>query len=136
MTEFEPALGRATGNGAEPARFADGFGFEARVFETDGVVVVAVAGEIDLASASLFRQAMDEACSASPRVVIDFAGTTFIDSSGLAVVLRAHTRLGRAPGAVVIRAADPRITRTFEVSGLDHLLNATAPEAESTSQPW
>jgi stage II sporulation protein AA (anti-sigma F factor antagonist) len=104
------------------ARFADGFGFEARVFETDGAAVVAVVGEIDMATVGLFRQAIDDACSCSQHVVIDLADTTFIDSSGLAVVVRAHGVLGRAPGAVVVRASGAPVTRTFEVSGLGHLI--------------
>lgn len=75
-----------------------------------------------MATADLFRQAIDEACVGSRRVVIDLVDTTFIDSSGLAVVMRAHGELGRAAGAVVVRAAAPRVTRTFEVTGLDHLI--------------
>lgn len=114
-------------NGAALARFVDGHDFEARVFERDGTRVVAVAGEIDMATAGLFRQAMDEACTGSDQVVIDLADTTFIDSTGLAVVVRALRQLGRQRDALVVRGAGAHVARIFEISGLDHLLTMTGP---------
>ena len=122
MTKFALSPHDPRSDGSTRTRFADGFGFEARVFESDGTAVVAVVGEIDMATVGLFRQAIDDACTCSQQVVIDLADTTFIDSSGLAVVMRAHGELGRGPGGVVVRAAGAPITRTFEVSGLGHLI--------------
>ena len=104
------------------ATFDDGLGFDARVLETDGAVVVAVAGEIDMATADLFHKAIDHACGHNGSVVIDLACTSFIDSSGLAVLIRALERLGQRPDALVVRAPGASVRRTFEISGIDHLI--------------
>ena len=104
------------------ARFADGYGFEARVVEVDGAVAVAVAGEIDMATAGFFQQAIDRAGRGDGRVMIDLASTTFMDSSGLAVLIGAYDRLGRQQDAVVLRGAGPPIRQILEVSGLDRIV--------------
>jgi anti-sigma B factor antagonist len=122
VTRFESSPHVTLSNGPARARFADGFGFEARVFEKDGATVVAVVGEVDMATADLFRQAIDVACAGGQHVVIDLVDTTFIDSSGLAVVVRAHGELGPHARAVVVRSASPLVTRTFALTGLDHLI--------------
>lgn len=101
------------------ARFGDGLGFEARVVEVDGAQAVAVVGDIDMATAGLLREAIDEVGGHDGRVVIDLAGTTFIDSSGLAVLLSAYEQFGRRPDAVVLCAAPPPIRHVLEITGLD-----------------
>jgi anti-sigma B factor antagonist len=53
-----------------------------------GAVVVA-SGEIDVATAPTLREALLTASRASARVVLDLTGVTFLDSSGLAVLIQA-----------------------------------------------
>jgi anti-anti-sigma factor len=105
---------------------ADGYGFEVRVTGNAGEAVIAVAGEIDMATARLLRQVMDGVCDGRERLVVDLTGTTFIDSSGLAVLVRAYHRLGRRPGAVVVHASDPDVRRVFRLSGVDSLITVTS----------
>jgi anti-anti-sigma factor len=105
---------------------ADGPGFEARVADRGGEVVVAVTGEVDLATAGLLRQVIDSACDRADRVVVDLTATTFIDSSGLAVVIHAYERLGGRPGAVVVIASNRSVRQVFEISGLDRLVTLTS----------
>ncbi len=58
-------------------------------------VVVTLAGELDMASAPLLTVLLDFALSACPgQVLVDIAGVTFIDSSGLKPLLEAQ-RVGR-----------------------------------------
>src|SRR4051794_30107337 len=52
-------------------------------------VVVAVHGEIDVASAERFRQIVEAAILPGARLVIDLAGTNFVDSTGLGVMAQA-----------------------------------------------
>jgi ABC-type transporter Mla MlaB component len=72
------------------------------------------------------RLAFDHQRDADERLVVDLTGTTFIDSSGLAVLVRAHHRLGRRPGAVVVHASDPDVRRVFRLSGVDSLITVTS----------
>jgi anti-anti-sigma factor len=105
---------------------ADGHGFEVRVTGNAGDAVIAVAGEIDMATARLLGQLMDGVCDGRERLVVDLTGTSVIDSSGLAVLVRAHQRLGRRPGAVVVHASDPDVRQVFRLGGVDSLTTVTS----------
>jgi len=97
----------------------------------DGVVVVSLAGELDLYNAEEVRSALLEACAGEPAVlVVDLGEVTFIDSTALGVLIEARSRMadGRR-----FRLAGPGIEtrRALEVSGLDRhfLVHDTVPEA-------
>ena len=110
----------------------DGYGFEARVVNPthgDGVpVVVAVTGEIDMSTAGLLWQVLEPACERGGRLVVDLDGTTFIDSTGLAVLVRAYKRLEQRSESVVVRTAAPVVRHVLAISGLDGLLMVETPE--------
>lgn len=68
------------------------------------VVVIAPAGELDLAAASSLRSAITRALDAGPRVVrVDLRALTFVDAAGLQALARS-----RAEAAV--RGAEIEIT--------------------------
>lgn len=96
--------------------------FSARVVDDSGQIVVAVSGEIDLSTGEELWQAIQEATTRSRRLVIDLRETTFIDSSGLAVLVRAHQHLGQIREAVVLRAPNPSARKVLDISGVDRLL--------------
>ena len=52
------------------------------VEERDGWAVVRAGGEIDTHTVHEFHETVTRAMSLSPRVVLDLAGVTFVDSSG------------------------------------------------------
>jgi anti-anti-sigma factor len=115
----------------------DGHGFEARVHkrpDSEDDVVVAVTGEIDMATAGMFWQAVEDACGRAPRVIVDLTGTTYIDSSGLGVLVRAHDRLDQRPGSVVVRAIHPGVRQVLSISGLDAVF-LVEPEPDDPGEP-
>jgi len=86
----------------------------------DGHAVVHVSGEIDLAARSLFQECLDEVIVASDGdVVVDLAEVSFIDSTGLSVLLQARERLGTAGRKLRIARQSPSVTRLLELAGLD-----------------
>ncbi len=92
----------------------------------EGVVLMTVHGEHDIASAPDLRGAIEQALARSQHVVVDLTPATFIDSTVLGVLLGAR---GRAEEeelgyAVVLEAGagDPAVRRVLEVTGLDALL--------------
>jgi anti-sigma B factor antagonist len=89
-----------------------------------GVAVVAVAGEIDVATSEAFEDAL--AGSVRDRdeagVVVDLTQVTFMDSSGLSALVRAMERHKRLGSNLAVATDDTRITTLFEVSRLDHVL--------------
>jgi anti-anti-sigma factor len=54
-------------------------------------------------------------------IVLDLAGTGFLDSSGLRAILTAQRRLSEAGGSMTLRAPSEPVTRLLEITGLtDH----------------
>jgi anti-sigma B factor antagonist len=87
--------------------------------ETTGSRVV-VRGELDLATAPQLDQALG---ALSGDVTVDCRDLTFVDSSALGVLLRAHHRLAEHQHRLVIEGLSARCRRVFEVSGLDETLH-------------
>jgi anti-sigma B factor antagonist len=84
-------------------------------------VVLFFSGEIDLATAPQMWDAI--ASSVGPdtrRLVLDFSDVTFIDASGISVIVRARFSLGE-DGQVVLRRPRPSARRVFEIVHLDEL---------------
>jgi anti-anti-sigma factor len=65
------------------------------------------------------------ACGAR-RVVIDFAGAAFIDSTVLDVLLNALTRLAAGGGELILVSDDRRILKILEVSGVERRFRIAA----------
>jgi anti-anti-sigma factor len=92
--------------------------------EHDGVQLVALSGELDLNSVAELDAVLAEAASGgTPHVCLDLAGLDFIDSSGLAAVIRSHVAVSEAGGALTIVAPTGIVRRTLEVSGLLGMLS-------------
>ena len=82
--------------------------------------VLAVAGEIDLAVAQDLRDATATALRGRGlrRLVIDFAGVTFLDCSGISVLLAAtNTAHAQDVDAVLINCS-PLVLRILEITGV------------------
>lgn len=85
-------------------------------------LVVELGGEVDLAAAPELAQTLAD-CRDCARIVVDLAGVTFLDSSALNVVARAHRAAteGKAPDLVVRRLPD-QTRQLFAITGLDTIL--------------
>jgi anti-sigma B factor antagonist len=84
-----------------------------------GPPIVRVVGEIDLATARRLAAVLDPLVEAgASEVVVDVAGVSFIDSSGLAVLAGAST----AGTNVVVRSPSEILQRILKATGLDEVL--------------
>ena len=100
--------------------------FEASAAQLDdGIRVVAVQGELDLSTAPELEGPLQEAVAAADAsVVIDLAECSFIDSTGIALIVRAWKQLGdgaNGDGAhrVVVCACTDQVRRVLEITGLE-----------------
>ena len=83
---------------------------------------VAVRGEVDLSVVDAFAVALDTAIRDSVGAfVIDLSDLDFIDSSGLHVLLRARSLLGREDRALAVICPYGPVRRVFELSGCSEL---------------
>jgi anti-sigma B factor antagonist len=88
----------------------------------DGEVVVTVAGDIDVSSASQLRQVLHDHLENDARqLVVDLEGVDFCDSTGLAVFIAAlHRARSRGGGLALTRVQRP-VLRVLRVTGLDRV---------------
>jgi stage II sporulation protein AA (anti-sigma F factor antagonist) len=95
-----------------------------KITEENGAMTVWLIGEIDHHSARRIREKADtELYKKRPKtLVLDFSGVTFMDSSGVGLVIGRY-KTARALGCgTAVRAVRPRERRILELSGLQHLI--------------
>jgi anti-anti-sigma factor len=98
---------------------------------------ILVEGELDLAVAEQLRQALDGLGPDCTQVLIGLENCEFIDSTGIAVVLQAHTRFEAEGRRVVLYAPTNQVLRVLSVTGLtaNGLVFESAAEALAASMP-
>lgn len=107
-----------------PESFREPGDFRAEVTGTGKNVVVEVKGDLDVLTAPLLWERLEEAIEASDgEVTLDLAGITFIDSMGLGVIIRGHKRLRTDEGVLVIFAPTEQAQSVFRLTGLDQVLD-------------
>jgi anti-anti-sigma factor len=90
-----------------------------------GEIRLSVAGELDLETTpSLLDSILCAGLTGTDgdRVVVDLAGVTFIDSSGLAALVDAHRRLAAQSQQLVVANPDDGVWRIFTLAGIDQIL--------------
>ena len=86
----------------------------------DARAVVTVLGEVDLETAAgLGDHALAALHDVSPHLVLDLTGVTFMDSTGLKVLLSTQRRADLAGGSMCIVGADRPVRRILALTGLD-----------------
>lgn len=102
----------------------------------NGAVVVHCAGEIDVATAAQLRDVVQQVFADGSRAVaLDMSEVSFMDSTGLGVVVGRLKTLRRAGGNLTIAVTADRVRRVFEITGLDKVfvLHETADAAASAA---
>ena len=91
----------------------------------DGTLTVALTGEIDHHCAKTYIQSITAKLEAyKPRIcILDFGEVTFMDSSGIAVVINALRNMSKIEGELAISGLNPQPMRVFRTSGIDKLVN-------------
>jgi stage II sporulation protein AA (anti-sigma F factor antagonist) len=90
----------------------------------DGVRVVTLRGEIDRDVQGVFREALlGEGEVVPARIVADLSGVTFMDSSGINVIVAAHLQTKDVQGWVRIAGAPHAVRRVLQVTGVDTFIS-------------
>ena len=90
--------------------------------EADGARVV-FKGELDLAGTDAAQNAIAQAEESSGMLVLDLSGLTFMDSTGLEIVLRAARRAHDSGRRLVVARPSPYVRRLFELTAIDQSLD-------------
>ena len=88
--------------------------------EDDGPVLV-IAGDLDMAAVEPLSDAIAALPSDRP-IVLDLTDVTFLDSTGLTVIVRAHRARDSRRDAVVLRHPRPGVLWVLETSGIANIV--------------
>ncbi len=93
-------------------------------FLQDGKLTVALTGEIDHHCAKEYIQSLSAKIEAyNPRIcVLDFQDVTFMDSSGIAVVINTLRSMTRIDGTLRLTGLNDQPLKVFRASGIDKLV--------------
>ena len=81
----------------------------------EGISLVELVGELDVAATSEVRACVDDAAGRRG-LVLDFSGATFVDSSMLKELLRAAGELSRYETQLVLAGITPAVRRVLELT--------------------
>ncbi len=113
----------ATGSDSEPMTGRPA-SFSAREGDEEGTWVLAVGGEIDVATSPELRRELHQLADRKPaRIIVDLGDVTFIDSSGLGVLVGTLKRL-REEGSgdiLVLEGLQEPVRKVFDITGLTNL---------------
>ena len=87
-----------------------------------GVPIIAVSGEIDVATAPQLRESLHGVIAEGrATVVLDLLAVTFLDSTALGVLVGALKRCRESGGELHVVVTDPRVMKIFEITGLNNV---------------
>jgi anti-sigma B factor antagonist len=115
--ERKPVMHSAKAHTTEADR---GFSISSRRLE-DGILV-ALRGDVDLASAPIVEAELRRAEESESLVTLDLSQVSFMDSTGMRTVITADQRLQARGGSLRIIDVPPQVSRLFELVGILHHL--------------
>lgn len=94
------------------------------------VLCVRLSGELDHHTADNLRVLLTKTLEGYDirHIVLNLASLSFMDSSGLGVILGRYKQLKRLHGEMVVCEISPAIQRLFEMSGLFKIINLEPSE--------
>ncbi|WP_410586324.1 STAS domain-containing protein [Amycolatopsis sp. lyj-23] len=117
---------------AHPAHVEDGLKLRLHDDESSAALVLAAAGAVDLLTTEQLTDAVTAALARRPAVlVIDLTAVTFLDSSGLSVLARAHADGGRGTPVRVVVVEDSLAHRAITLTGMHELLPVFTSTADA-----
>ncbi len=108
--------------------------FRVATVHMNGTTTVELGGELDLTTAPDLAARLEAVIDASSgAVAVDLAQITFLDSSGLEVLVAVHQRLRAEGRHLTVRRPCEFVYRVFETSGVMKVLDVQDPSAASTA---
>jgi len=98
--------------------------------------VVGVAGDIDLNSSTVFQQKLLDLLAQGPKkIVLDLHAVPYMDSSGVASLVKLLSRSRKVGAAVFLTGLTDRTRSLLEITRLDTVFDIRATVQEALSEP-
>lgn len=99
----------------------------------DQVLIIRLVGELDHHTAEKVRQQVEQKIEVNSvrHILLNLEELTFMDSSGLGVILGRYKQITQLGGKMIICAISPSIYRLFELSGMFKILDIVESEQKA-----
>lgn len=87
--------------------------------ESDGWVIVAPAGELDIATSDVLNRALSE----NRDTILDLSEVSFMDSTGIRAIVGVHNRLNESGNRFRLIVPSGPVARIIEITGLTGALD-------------
>ncbi len=109
---------------------------DARVTPDGRAGVIVAQGEMDLAAAPRLREALtDHLTAGRSHLLMDLTAVTFIDSTGLGVLVGAAKKAGGLGGSLRIVCSNERVLRLLAITGISRSMTVL-PTVEEATANW
>ena len=97
---------------------------------------IQIEGDLDLSVANRFQEALDRVSPDHDRILIDLERCEFLDSTGIAVIVRTHTKMAEEGRRVTVHGASEQVLHILSITGLTEngLVFDNADEALAASE--
>jgi anti-anti-sigma factor len=103
--------------------------FQVEVRREGSAAVIAISGELDLASGPRLEVELAALDAAVRLVVVDLRNLEFMDSTGLSIIVRAHQRLAEQDCELSLVRGSPQVQRLLDLTGVaERVRLVEAPE--------
>jgi anti-anti-sigma factor len=85
----------------------------------DGCMVVFAVGEIDLVTSPMLREVMVEAVGSRRHLVVDLSAVSFLDSTGLGVLLHTQERIAATHKSMSLAGPTGFVAKVLRITGVD-----------------
>lgn len=104
----------------------DGGALDIEVRRERGVVIAAVAGDIDLSTVASLREHLFKLASTGQTLIVDLNHVTFIDSAGLGALVGAYRQAAEHGGRLYAVCSRPQTRRLLWLTGVDRRIPLAA----------
>ncbi|MDQ2086134.1 anti-sigma F factor antagonist [Herbivorax sp. ANBcel31] len=97
-----------------------------KILYKETTLIACLSGELDHHSAEYVRQKIDNELmkSSNRNMIFDFSQVSFMDSSGIGVIIGRYKNIQKLNGEMAIINVNNRVKRIFEMSGLLKIIPA------------
>lgn len=108
--------------------------FRVRSEQEAGTFVILVEGELDMNTAGQLEHALEKPLAASDSsLLIDLSRCEFIDSTGIALIVRAWQQLG-SDGGFALCGVTNQVERVLDITGLDETIPTHASRQDALAR--
>jgi stage II sporulation protein AA (anti-sigma F factor antagonist) len=99
-------------------------------------LVAALSGDLDVATVPKVRRHLEAALArpGTAKVVLDLAAVSFMDSSGLGLILGRYRELSERGGSMAISGAKSQVQRVLQLSGIGKIMPVTSTVEDAIKQ--